>query len=131
MNASPTSNPLPAGPAIETVSIAERKDDLPVVLEPTDPGSAQLCSWLDKEGAQLQAGLRSHGAVLLRAFDAPTLDAIEWVCETLGSTPMAYADRVTRRSPVRGAIEAGHELSLVNFFDATSLPQLLEETGQQ
>ncbi len=104
MNASPSCSPTSAGHNTRAVGIAERKDDLPIVFAPSDQRSTKLSAWLQQDRAQLLSGLRRQGAVLLRGFETPTLDAIDAVCEALGSTPMAYTDRVTRRSPVRGAI---------------------------
>jgi alpha-ketoglutarate-dependent taurine dioxygenase len=79
-----------------------------VVVYPVGPVVADCVGWVSSHADSLRAGLRTHGAVLLRGFPAD-IGIFHQVVRAVGGEPLAYTERSTPRSEISGNIYTSTE----------------------
>jgi alpha-ketoglutarate-dependent taurine dioxygenase len=76
---------------------------LPLVVRPA-LRELVLAEWARSHRELLEARLHAHGALLFRGFDIRSAEALEPVTQAIAGEPLAYEERSSPRSVVRGHI---------------------------
>ncbi|MFJ6215456.1 TauD/TfdA family dioxygenase [Streptomyces sp. NPDC092296] len=91
----------PCDPAPRAVSTADSA--LPFILSAPTPG-LPVAEYLPATRPLIRRRLREHGAVLLRGFDIGGVDGFEGVVRAVSGEPLAYAERSSPRSTIKGQV---------------------------
>ncbi len=65
---------------------------------------APVTSFVSGARREIRQRLHEHGAVLLRGFDIGGVDGFEGVVRTVAGAPLAYAERSSPRSTIKGQV---------------------------
>jgi alpha-ketoglutarate-dependent taurine dioxygenase len=82
--------PTPSGP-------------LPFVIENDDPGTG-LVARIERDRTKIRQSLVEQGAVLFRGFSTGGVDGLNAVVRALSGEPLAYTERSSPRSTIKGQI---------------------------
>lgn len=97
---------------------------LPLVLEPATPGIA-LAAWTERNRERVDGLLHRYGALLFRGFDVDPEDGFARFADAVGSGPLAYTQRSTRR------VQAGRGVYTSTEYPATHSIALHSENAFQ